>query len=332
MSYSKAADLLRFAAMATSRYDGVTLGDLIEEFKCDHRTAQRMARAFEAAFPQVEVFADSERRRRWRLQRVDARWLQAQNLSDSELASLDLAANRADREGSGNEATNIRTIRDRLLAAMPSSMARRTETDAEAILEAQGFASRPGPRVGTDTSFLQILSEAFRAPWEIEILYLGAHDAKPKVRTVQPYGLLLGARRYLVAKPAAGDGAMRRFRMDRVENITVTSRIFERETDFDLGVFAAQSFGSYNSEAEFGIVMWRFQPRAAKTARQFIFHPNQELLDEADGSLIVRFQASGHLEMAWHLYQWGDQVEVIEPPALRALVRGYQRRDFAALP
>lgn len=332
MSYSKAADLLRFAAMATSRYEGVSLGDLIEEFNCDHRTAQRMARAFETAFPQVEISSDSDRRKRWRLQRVDARWLQAQCLSDNELASLDLAANRADREGSGSEAAKIRTIRDRLLAAMPSSMARRTETDAEAILEAQGFASRPGPRIGTDTSFIETLSEAFRAPWEIEILYLSAHDAKPKVRVVQPYGLLLGARRYLVAKPTVGDGSMRRFRLDRVENIAIIPKTFKRDVDFDLSIFAARSFGSYNSEAEFGMVVWRFQPGAAKTARQFIFHPNQELLDEADGSLIVKFKASGHLEMAWHLYQWGDQVEVIEPPALRVLVRGYQRRDFVALP
>lgn len=46
----------------------------------------------------------------------------------------------------------------------------------------------------------------------------------------------------------------------------------------------------------------------------------------------VRFKASGWLEMAWHLYQWGDQVEVLSPPELAALVEKHRRSDFAALP
>lgn len=77
---------------------------------------------------------------------------------------------------------------------------------------------------------------------------------------------------------------------------------------------------------------WRFTPEAAPTARQFVFHPGQDMHEDADGSLIVRFTASGHMEMAWHLYQWGDQVEVIAPQGLREMVHLYRRSDFAALP
>ncbi len=47
---------------------------------------------------------------------------------------------------------------------------------------------------------------------------------------------------------------------------------------------------------------------------------------------MVRFRASGWLEMAWHLYQWGDAVEVLAPDGLRALVEGHRRSDFEALP
>ena len=56
------------------------------------------------------------------------------------------------------------------------------------------------------------------------------------------------------------------------------------------------------------------------------------MTDTEDGGLIVRFEASGWLEMAWHLYQWGDKVEVIAPKALRTMVEGYRRSDFAAMP
>jgi predicted DNA-binding transcriptional regulator YafY len=32
--------------------------------------------------------------------------------------------------------------------------------------------------------------------------------------------------------------------------------------------------------------------------------------------------------MCWHLYQWGDTVEVLAPEALRRMVEGYRRADF----
>lgn len=48
--------------------------------------------------------------------------------------------------------------------------------------------------------------------------------------------------------------------------------------------------------------------------------------------MIVRFTASGFLEMSWHLYAWGDDVEVLEPSELAAMVHPYRRSDFVALP
>jgi hypothetical protein len=66
-----------------------------------------------------------------------------------------------------------------------------------------------------------------------------------------------------------------------------------RDKDFNLDAYAAQSFGSFHSEAEFGQVVWRFSPAAAITAREFMFHTDQIMTDDADGGLIVTFLASG---------------------------------------
>ncbi|WP_240784254.1 WYL domain-containing protein, partial [Tabrizicola caldifontis] len=70
----------------------------------------------------------------------------------------------------------------------------------------------------------------------------------------------------------------------------------------------------WQDPAQYGEVIWRFAPEAADRAAGFRFHPRQVLEPQQDGSLIVRFHAAGWLEMAWHLYQWGDKVEVIAPP------------------
>ena len=135
--------------------------------------------------------------------RHDPRWLQAQGIRDGELAALELAAKRADRDGAPDEAQRLRGLRDRLLAAMPSSQARRTEADAEALLEAQGFATRPGPRVTPDMHTLGVLTEALRAPFTVALRYTGANGTTAD-RLLEPYGMLLGIRRYLVARARAG--------------------------------------------------------------------------------------------------------------------------------
>tara|TARA_B100001765_G_C19357921_1_gene273395 strand:- start:309 stop:686 length:378 start_codon:yes stop_codon:yes gene_type:complete len=125
---------------------------------------------------------------------------------------------------------------------------------------------------------------------------------------------------------------MRRFRLDRIREARITGQSFARDADFDLARFSALAFGSFHSDAEYGPVVWRFTPEAAPVARQFVFHPEQEMSEESDGSLTVRFNASGHMEMAWYLYQWGNQVEVLTPDALREMVAEHRRADFPALP
>jgi len=332
MSFRKAVDLLRLAEMAGARYGGVSLPDIEEEFSVDRRTAQRMTKALEDAFPQTETRTDDERRKYWKLGAGDARMILRQGLRESELTALEMAMRRAVRDGATTEVRALRTLRDRLLAAMPSSHARRVEADAEAMLEAYGFASRPGPRVRATPELLGAIAEALKGPWRLTLSYRGASDAGASERLVEPHGLLLGTRRYLVARPAGGDGIMRHYRLDRIDAARLEPASFARDPAFDLAAHAARAFGSFHADGEYAQVVWRFAPQAAPAAREFVFHPEQQMEDGSDGTLTVRFHASGHLEMAWHLYQWGDAVEVLAPAELRDLVAEHRRGDFPALP
>jgi predicted DNA-binding transcriptional regulator YafY len=332
MSFQKAADLLRLAEMATSRYAGVTLVDIEREFDVDRRTAQRMTKVLEDIFPNTTTKVDDERRKYWKLQSTDARLILTQGVRDSELSALEMAIRRAERDGATNETGPLQSLRDRLLAAMPGPFARRVEADAEAVLEAYGFASRPGPRVRTDPTLLSVIAEALKGPHLLSIQYLGTRDAAARDRMLEPHGLLLGSRRYLVAREKGGDGKMQHFRVDRISRARLEASSFQRDPGFDLATHSARAFGSYHDDKEYGVVVWRFIPRAAHIAREFVFHPTQKMTDEPDGSLTVEFQAAGQLEMAWHLYQWGDSVEVVLPNTLREMIDGFRRADFPALP
>lgn len=331
MSFQKAADLLRLAEMAAARYAGVSLTEIEETFAVDRRTAQRMTKALEDTFPHCTTRVDDDRRKFWKLRADDARLMLAQGIRDSELAALELAIRRAERDGAVVEVRALSGLRDRLLAAMPGPHARRAEADAEAVLEAHGFASRPGPQVRVAPELMGVISAALKGPFVMTVAYAGGRDPD-RARRLEPHGLLLGTRRYLVARESGGDGRMQHYRLDRIRSARLEPEGFARDPDFDLATHAARAFGSFHADQEYAEVIWRFTPAAAATARDFLFHPRQQMTDEADGSLTVRFTASGHLEMAWHLYIWGDAVEVIAPEPLRAMVEGHRRGDFPALP
>lgn len=330
MSFQKAQDLLKLARMSASRHRGVSVKDIAEEFGVNERTAQRMVSALKDAFPGLDHDVDGDRRRWWKLR--DTAMIGMQGVYDRELVALEMSIRRAEREGAHMDVEALSALRDRLLATLPSPHARRAEADAEAILEAKGYACRPGPRVKNSLTVMNIVAAALKGPFRLIVWYQGAQDAKPRRRVVEPYGLLLGTRHYLIVRDTAKDARLRRFRLDRIAKAEITIEWFEKDKDFDLEAYAAQSFGSFHSDAEISRVVWRFSPAAAATAREFAFHPNQEMVEQEDGGLLVTFEASGTVEMAWHLYKWGDAVEVIEPVALRELVAGFQNARITVLP
>jgi len=143
---------------------------------------------------------------------------------------------------------------------------------------------------------------------------------------------LRGHRSYLVARQPDRSEGLRNFRLDRIHAVEVLNESFAFQPGFSIEEHAARAFGVWQDPEQYGEVVWRFAPEAAERAAEFRFHPTQVLESQPDGSLILRFHAAGWLEMAWHLYQWGDKVEVLAPEGLRKLVEGYQRSDFNALP
>lgn len=325
----KALDIMRLAEEAAARPGGISLVQIVETFGVTLRTAQRLSRALEIAFPMVQTRTDKDRRKWWQL--PDSRLLHMQGIRDSELSALDMGIRRAERDGAATEVAALTSLRNRLLATMPPTFARRAEVDAEAVLEARGHACRPGPRAQYCAQVLGVIDAALKGPFTIQVDYAAAQDTAPRSRPVEPYGVLFGMRGYLIAREI-GNSKYRHYRLDRIARASLLQNSFVRDPDFDLGTHAARAFGSFHSEAEYGPVEWRFAPAAAAVARSFLFHPDQQMVDEDDGSLTVRFTAGGWLEMAWHLYTWGDKVEVIAPPAVRSLVEAYSRSDFCALP
>ena len=323
MRHEKANNLLQLALEMQAARGGLSLDDIEDKFDVGRRTAQRMRDAVLEVFPQADEVKTDERKKRWRLPKGTLDRLVG--VSADELGDMEVAINLLKRDNLLDQAASLEGVLTKLRAVMAPAMANRVETDLDALLEAEGLAMRPGPRPRCRTMVLEALRDAVKACRKVEIQYRNRTTRRINKRIVHPYGFLYGHRHYLVAyNLVKGAQGYRLFSLPNIERIVPLDDFFERDEDFSLEAFSQRSFGVFQEEPF--QVSWRFSPRAAADAKDFLFHPEQEMETQQDGSLIIRFVAGGALEMCWHLYAWGDDVEVLEPEPLREMVNDHRRR------
>ena len=209
----------------------------------------------------------------------------------------------------------MRSLEQKVLSATRAAARRKLAPDLEALLQAETIAVQAGPRPFEHEAVLAAVRAALLSMRALRFRYEGG--ATPgRVREVTPYGVLFGRANYLVA--AEGEGAPRNWRLDRVRDVEVTGRPASRPEGFSLQDYADESFGIYQDDTE--DVVLRILPASAEGALRWRFHANQQLEPQVDGSVVVRFRASGMRELAWHLFTWGDQVQVLNPARLKDLL------------
>jgi predicted DNA-binding transcriptional regulator YafY len=311
MRYEPAQRLLRLAVLLAGRRVGLTLDEIADEIGVGRRTAERLRDSLIEIFPQLESYDDEERVRRWRLPQgalVDI----AQPRPEI-IAAVDVTARDLERHGEPDRADLLREASSILRAFMNPKALTRTETDVAALMEAEGTAMRPGPRPKLPPRLLATIRRAILGIQLIAVRYAGPDYGEPITRILCPYGILHGGRGWLVAHVEELP-EMRLWRLDRIVSVDLLERGFTRQ-DFDLAAYATQSFGVFQ-EPPMDVVL-RFTPEAADDAEGWLFHPTQTMERVADGSLLVKFRAGGAREICWHLFTWGDGVEIVEPDELK---------------
>ena len=303
--YNRLDDLLRLTLRLSGSFEGLSLDDVQREFGVSRRTAERMRDAIARVIPSLEYVDGEDRVRRWRIPQAPSALVQ---ISAVELAEIEAAAKRLRRSGLDEQAQTLETAGQKLRSVAKPSTLRRIEPDLEALLEAEGLAMRAGPRIRLEPGMISQLRQALLSNRRVRLRYVQPDRDRPLRPVVEPHGLLYGTWPYLIA-PLRDDDLMRLWRLDRITKVTPLDEPFQRRKGFNLEEYAARSFGVFQ-EDPFDVA-WRFKPEAANDARNWIFHPHQTMEDCADGSLIVRFRAGGAREMDWHLYTWGDAVEVL---------------------
>lgn len=295
--------------------EGLSLDDIEGEFGVSRRTAERMRDAVMRLCPAMESTDSADGRRRWRIRGTHALSGLAAVTAD-ELASLDHAIRIQEQARQGDHLERLQHLSEKLRAAISRRDRLRLEPDLEALMKAEGLAARPGPHPLDAHDVVEPLRNAILRSTKVVIHYRTRNAPREKRQKILPYGFLYGNRHYLVGF-STGARDYRLFTLSNISRIEILDEPFEPDPAFSLEAYAQRSFGVFQGD-EVQDIEWKFDAEVADDVLKFHFHPTQAMLQNADGSVTVKFSACGLREMCWHLVTWAGYVEVIEPPELRA--------------
>lgn len=313
MRHDKAVIVIEMARRMAASAEGLSLDEMAHDLGVSRRTAERLRDAILALFPGAEELSDPPNKR-WRIRGGLSAFEQAP--TTAELAELAIAARRLRTDGEATRAAQLEGLERKIKSAVRSTTLNRLAPDLEALVRAETIAVQAGPRPTADEAMLAEIRGAVLAQTALGFTY-SRPGAEARRRTVAPCGLMFGRANYLVAADLSS-GRIQTFRLDRMSAVEALNQPAAPPEGFDLAAFASQSFGIYQDQVE--DVVLQIAPEGAAEARGWRWHPTQTIEDQPDGSVIVRFSASGMRELAWHLFSWSGQARILAPERLKAVM------------
>ena len=110
-------------------------------------------------------------------------------------------------------------------------------------------------------------------------------------------------------------GAMRTFKVERIQDLSVLPRTFEAPED-DVVAQLRRAWDIIADQPATTVVL-RFRPEVAGRVMEAQWHPSQAVRELPDGSLEWSATVAGTIEIRLWILSWGSDVEVLAPPALR---------------
>lgn len=159
------------------------------------------------------------------------------------------------------------------------------------------------------------INEALEGDERLEIVYHSPNNRSDTTRTIDPYRLWIQDNvMYLIAFCHLRQD-LRTFHLARIKSLKKTGESFEENGEFDLDAYLAGTFRAMGGEVmEFEIL---FDDDVKHVAQERIWHPTQEVIEQEDGRVLLKFKAGGLQEIKGWLLGFGPRVEVLHPQELR---------------
>lgn len=170
-------------------------------------------------------------------------------------------------------------------------------------------------------NYLSQVLEALRRNNRIRFSYLPYYRSRPTEGIVlEPYCVKLFRQRWYMLGRNIEQNRLKTYALDRITSLFLMPEVFTPDESFDAKEFFANSFGIVADEGPVEKVVLRANPTQAKYLRALPLHSTQqEFVHDLYSDFHYRLRITR--DLVQHLLGYGAQVEVVSPPALRAMMR-----------
>ena len=305
--YSRVTDIIDLIIFMLSKLNGVSLKDIQERFGVSRRTAERMRDSILAIFHQVDEIKTTDRCKRWGFTNFALNELIT--FSNENIAALENLKNISDDLSKAQLEEIITKIK-----ALRYKTSRLDENRIELILQSEGYAVRQTQNYKVDLETVSIIRQGIKDSNKIKTIYNG------KEKTLSPLGLIYGEKIHLIAREETKGHGEYNYILHKLKKTELTDEKFDPK-GFNLKEFSKKSFGVYFGDIY--DVKLKFAKESAEDVLNYNFHPTQKIKQQPDGSVIVRFKASGEKHIMWNLFKWGSAVKILAPDDLKKKYKEY---------
>ena len=170
------------------------------------------------------------------------------------------------------------------------------------------------------------LIEAVAHRRNVRIRYGSLQEQKEISTRLSPYKLFFSRRSWYVVGRSSLHRAKRTFNLARIIQLEPLEDHFQIPRGFSIDRYLRNAWHMIPERGRDQEVAVRFDKLVAQNVAEVRWHKTQRLEFLDDGSLDFHVTVSGLNEISWWILGYGDQAEVLRPPALRKLVADRARR------
>ena len=301
------ARMTRLMGILQAHPDGMRTAELAERVGMSVRTVYRDLKAIDDEI--VPVWADGGR---WGIDQEKA-FLPPLKLTQAEAMAVVLSARLMVRYADKYD-PDLAAAFEKLSVGLPPALAEYVEGTLDVMTMA--------PRDPAFAANVRLLTKAWAERRVVTIAYRPARyesGARPRRATVRPYLIepsLQTHALYLIGFDEER-AAIRTFKIERIESAALTPRTFDAPDPAATTAELRRAWDIIADQPATDVVL-RFTSAVAARVSETVWHPTQVVASEPDGSLRWRATVAGTIEIRLWILSWGDDVEVLEPPGLRA--------------
>jgi len=160
----------------------------------------------------------------------------------------------------------------------------------------------------------------------VRIRYGSLAEGQEISTKLSPYRLLFSRRSWYVIGRSSLHRGVRTFNVGRIRQLEPLDDAYEIPRSFSLERYLGNAWHLIPEPGPDQYVVVRFQPRVAKNVAEVRWHATQQAMFRDDGTMDFSVTVSGLEEISWWILGYGDQAEVLQPPALRQLIATHAAR------